>query len=135
MKLTKEVFAALDACMDGYKFALKNDLINKNYDEVIAYCEQSNQNEWAEWLAAQKSTEAYVRLNGSIFTMDAYQVFDPQTGVHTRYNTEEEARQALITVAKSVLANHCPRVVRELSNENGDTTWVSTEMHITLRIE
>jgi hypothetical protein len=81
-----------------------------------------------------KKTELYVRTNGSIFTMGAYQVFNPLTGQHTRYETEAEAKAALVDVAKQVLEQHCPRVVQELSNENGDTTWIPTTMNETLVI-
>ena len=55
---------------------------------------------------------------------DAYQVFNPQTGQHTRYVTEAEAKAALVEVAKQVLAVHTPSVVEEITHENGDVTWV-----------
>lgn len=54
---------------------------------------------------------------------DAYQVFNPQTGTHTRYETEAEAKSALVEVAKQVLATHTPSVNAETVHENGDVTW------------
>jgi hypothetical protein len=135
MKLTREVFVALDACAEGYQTAVQTGNVGKEYDDVVAYCFANGLEPFGTWLLEQKATETYVRLNGSVFTMNAYQVFDPQTGQHTRYATEEEARAALIQVAKRVLANHCPRVVREIMNEHGDAAWAPTDMHETLRIE
>jgi hypothetical protein len=64
--------------------------------------------------------------------MGAYQVFNPLTGVHTRYETEAEAKQALIAIAQDILKQHSPTVVQELSNENGDTVWTATKMNETL---
>lgn len=135
MILTKEFLQQFDGCTEGYRFGLENNLIDGDYDAAIAFCNANGRPEFGGWLEHQKSTEAYVRLNGSIFTMGAYQVFNPITGQHTRYETEAEAKAALIEVAKEVLIHHSPRVVQELSNENGDTTWLPTDMHETLEIK
>lgn len=89
---------------------------------------------WLDWFDNLKKSDAYVRFNGSVLTMGAYQVFNPLTGIHTRYETETEARAALIDVAKQVLQHHCPTVVQEISNENGDTSWTPTTMNETLVI-
>jgi len=59
---------------------------------------------------------------------DAYQVFNPQTGQHTRYETEAEAKAALVEVAKQILVTYTPSVVEETVHENGDVTWTSTEL-------
>lgn len=134
MILTKEVFQALNSCKEGYATALETGNVGKEYDEVIDYCNKNNLKDFGDWLQLQKSTEYYVRNNGSIFTMGAYQVFNPLTGVHTRYETEAEAKTALVEIAKEILVQHCPRVVQELSNENGDTTWIPTNMNETLQI-
>ena len=66
--------------------------------------------------------------------MGAYQVFNPLTGLHTRYETEAEAKAALVELAKSVLQYHGLSVVQELSNELGDTTWIPTQLHETLTV-
>jgi hypothetical protein len=132
--LTKELLSSLDCCPEGYKFGLENNLIDNDYDYAILFCKENGQVEFSDWLLEQKSSEVYVRSNGSVFTMGAYQVFSPFTGQHTRYETEEEARLALIDLAKNVLDTHTPGVVQELSNENGDTAWIPTDMHKTLNI-
>lgn len=132
MILTKEFLVDVNSCTEGYRFGLENNLINGDYDEAISFCNNNGHPEFGEWLQEQKSTELYVRMNGSNLTMGAYQVFNPLTGQHTRYETEVEAKTALIEIAKEVLAQHCPRVIQELSNENGDTTWIPTNMNETL---
>ena len=134
MILTKEVFSALNACAEGYETAIKTGNVGKDYDEVIAYCFANGLEPFGNWLTEQKKTEYYVRNNGSIITMGAYQVFNPLTGTHTRYETEAEAKAALVDVAKQVLQQHCPIVVQEISNENGDTTWIPTTMNETLTV-
>lgn len=132
MILTREAFKELNACVEGYETALRTGNVGKDIDEVISYCNNNNLTSFADWLIEQKKTEYYVRNNGSILTMGAYQVFNPLTGTHTRYETEVEAKAALVEIAKEVLNQHCPTVVQELSNENGDTTWIPTTMNETL---
>ena len=130
--LTKEFLEEQQACAEGIQACVDNNYIGLEYSEVIKFFISSDQKDYAGWLIEQKSTEFYVRNNGSIITMGAYQVFNPLTGQHTRYETEEEARGALTEIAKQVLELHVPRVVQELSNENGDTTWIPTDIHKTL---
>ena len=132
MILTRELLLEVHSCQEGYRFGVENNLIGGDYDDAITFCANNNKQEFADWLTAQKSTEYYVRNNGSILTMGAYQVFNPLTGQHTRYETEAEAKAALVEIAKEVLNQHCPKVVQELSNENGDTTWIPTTIHETL---
>jgi len=134
MILTKEFLTVANSCTEGYRFGLENNLIGDDYDAAIAFCANNGHQDFADWLIEQKKTEYYVRNNGSIITMGAYQVFNPLTGLHTRYETEAEAKTALIELAKEVLKQHCPTVVQELSNENGDTTWIPTTMNETLTI-
>lgn len=134
MILTKEFLGDSDSCREGYRFGLENNLIGGDYDYAISFCRNNGHEDFAEWLEGQKNTEKYVRSNGGVITMGAYQVFNPLTGQHTRYETEQEARAALCKVAKDVLSLHCPTVVQELSNENGDTTWIPTEMHKELTV-
>ena len=62
-----------------------------------------------------------------ILTLDRYPFQGP-------FKTEAEAKTALIEVAKQILQTHSPTVVQELSNENGDTTWIPTTMNETLTV-
>jgi hypothetical protein len=115
-----------------------NEVIDWYYgrNKLLSYIEQNPNltGGWLNWFDQLKNSEQYVRFNGSIFTMGAYQVFNPLTGVHTRYETESEAKAALIEVAQQVLQKHCPIVVQEITNENGDTSWTPTTMNETLVI-
>jgi len=58
---------------------------------------------------------------------DAYQIFNPQTGTHTRYETEAEAKAAFVEVAKNVILVHTPSAVEETVHENGDVTWTPVD--------
>lgn len=132
MILTKEFLTEVNSCTEGYRFGLENNLINNDYDYAIQFCANNGHQDFAEWLTEQKKTEFYVRNNGSILTMGAYQIFNPLTGQHTKYETESEAKSALIEISKEILKVHCPTVVQELTNENGDSTWIPTTMNETL---
>jgi len=127
MILTAEFLQIQNACAEGIEFAQNQNLFGKEYSEVIRECIKNNQNDFAGWMIEQKQTESFVRYTGKEFTMGAYQVFNPLTGLHTRYETEAEATAALIETAKAVLAQHLPTVCQELSNENGDTCWTSVD--------
>ena len=119
-------------CQEGYDVMNALGNYGLTLDEAAAKLNNSGYPKFAEWVLEQKKTEAYVRFNGKVITMGAYQVFNPLTGVHTRYETEAEAKQALIAIAQDILKQHSPTVVQELSNENGDTVWIATKMNETL---
>lgn len=128
MIFTQEFLNANNVCAEGQKVADDFNLYGMDIDQSIKVLLQAGLKEDAGWILKAKDTEYYVRQNGSNITMGAYQVFDPISGVHVRYETEAEAKAALIATAKQVLELHCPKVVQELSNENGDTTWVPCDM-------
>lgn len=128
MILTKEFLGGANSCVEGYRFGLENNLIGNDYDAAIKFCAENGHQDFADWLTEQKSTEKYVRANGSIFTMKAYQVFNPYTGQYTKYETEAEAKVALAEVVKQMVANQVSLVNQELVNENGDATWVPVDL-------
>lgn len=129
MILTREFLVTVNSCLPGYRFGLEHNLIGKDYEYAIQYCRDNGGEEFAIWLEEQKKTGAYVRLNGENITMGAFRVFNPLLGQHVRYETEAEARAAMVEIAKEVLKEHAPRMVQEISNENGDTTWIPTTIH------
>ena len=132
--ITKELLDALGNCGDGPAFIEANNLWGKTDEEVLRAMKDAGVLEPVFFWRQAKSSEAFVRYFGSIFTMGAYQVFNPLTGLHTRYETEAEAKAALVELAKSVLQYHGLSVVQELSNELGDTTWIPTQLHETLTV-
>lgn len=134
MILTKEFLLQFESCKEGYRFGLENDLINKDYDYAIKFCRENGQEQHAIWLEEQKNTEAYIKFNGVKTMVKAYKVFNPLTGLHETFNTEDEAKIALCEVAKQVLNTHLPLVVEELINEQGDSTWIPTELHKDLKV-
>jgi hypothetical protein len=132
MILTQKFFTDNNVCEAGQVVVDEYNLIGMDIDLAIKTLLQADLKNDAGFILEIKNSEYYVKNNGGIFTMGAYQVFNPLTGQHTRYKTEEEAKIALVEISKQVLDLHCPRVVQELSNENGDTTWIPTEIHKTI---
>lgn len=55
--------------------------------------------------------------------MATYQVFNPQTGLHTRCISEDEAKTLTVEIAKQILTSHGASVNLEIVHENGDVTW------------
>jgi hypothetical protein len=131
MILTKEFLNSHECCIEGYRFGLENNLIDKDYDFAIKFCKENGQPEFAEWLESYKKSEYYVRNNGKVITM-AYQIYNPLTGIHYKYETEEEVREQLVIIANEVVKQYCPMVNIEIANENGDTTWIPTNINESL---
>jgi hypothetical protein len=131
--LTKEFLQQFDGCTEGYRYCLQNNLIPSDYDEAIKFMRENDKEEYAIWLEQQKTSEAFVRMNGSIFTMGAYQVFNPLTGQHVRAETEEEAKTVFLEIVRQLTDFYAPTIVQELQNENGDTAWVATDMKQVLK--
>jgi hypothetical protein len=60
--------------------------------------------------------------------MIAFQVYSPFTGQHTRYETEQEAKAAVIEIIKEVTKDYYTFVNQETTLENGDTVWSPTDL-------
>ena len=107
MILTKEFLRACTACTEGYRAVLENNLVDQDYEAAISFFKSSSNtefNSYADWLQEQKTTELYVRTNGTVITMlEKYKAFNPVTGVHTDYETEADAKQALLNIAQSII--------------------------------
>lgn len=68
-------------CKEGYDAMNSLGNYGLTLDEAAANLNASGYPKFAEWVLEQKKTEAYVRFNGKVMTMGAYQVFNPLTGV------------------------------------------------------
>jgi hypothetical protein len=129
MILTEEFLKLQNACAEGIQIAFDNKYLGQEYSDVIRNLVSIGQRDFAGWLIDQKNTEAYVRANGKVITMGTtYQVFNPMIGTHTEYETEAEAKTAIVEISKQILQLHKPTVCASLSNENGDSTWISVDL-------
>ena len=128
MILTQEFLDIAGVCTEGQQVAIDGAYIGWDYDEVIKDLVKNGKNEDAGWMLFQKKTEAYVRFNAKEVTMGAYQVFNPITGIHNEYQTEEEAKVGMIEVANQILNSNVISVCQVISNENGDSTWIPVEL-------
>jgi hypothetical protein len=128
MILTEEFLITHEACQEGITFAHSENLLGKNYGDVVKDCIKKEQKDFAGWLLDQKNTEAYVRWNGKEITMgESYQVFNPWTGTHTVCPDLESAKALITEISNSVLESHKVTACKELKNENGDAVWVPVE--------
>ena len=134
MIITQDFLNKLEACQPAQDFISAHNLWSKTEQEILDAMRAENLTQYIDWWTSQKSTEKFVRANGSVITMGAYQVFNPLTGEHTRYGTEAEAKAALVEVAKAIMSQYPNLVNQEISNENGDTTWIPTNMNESLII-
>lgn len=124
-----------EGCTAGYRYGLENKLIPGDYDAAILYCRENGQEDYAVWLEEQKHSEIFVRMNGTIFTMGAYQIYNPFTGQHQKYETLEQAKQAISELALEVINVYGPKTNRELANENGDATWIPVKLNLSISVE
>lgn len=123
-----------DVCQSTVELIRDNNLLGLDVPTVLRALRDMGIAEPTVWWNDKKKTKLYFDDCGGTITMGAYQVFNPLTGQYTRYETEAEAKVALVDIANQVLAAHCPNVIQEISNENNDTTWVPTEIHKSLVI-
>ena len=124
-----QFFDSVGVCEPGITISKDLGFYAKPIDEQIAAAREAGQTEIAVWLRNVKKTEAYVRFNGKEITMtNKYQVFNPITGLHTEYESEEVARVAMTEIANQLLAKYKISLVQTITNENGDSAWVSVEL-------
>jgi hypothetical protein len=139
-KLSLKFLKDNGVCDDAYAWTAETFQENFAIDELldwdlgrsklIVYCDE-NPNitiGWVKWFDELKISEAFVRFNGKEITMGSYQVFNPITGVHTEYQTEDEAKIAMVDIAKQVLQNNIISVCRAINNENGDSSWIPIDL-------
>lgn len=134
--VTKELLIdVMGACDIGPNFIEENNMWGQSDEDVIlpALLEAGYVAE-VEWWREQKTTEKFVRAIGKVWTMNGYQLFNSFTGQHTKYETEEEAKVALVELAQQVLEMHTPRLVIEMVNEHGDAVWEPTNVHEELKV-
>lgn len=123
MQLT-HAFVSQLACLEGIDFADRHpELEGVDYNEAIRLLLQSGNRQEAAWLVSQKTTPLYVRSNGSNITVNAFQVYNPLTGQHTRFETEEQAKEEALRIANAIMETYKPSIVKEISNEKGDVAW------------
>jgi len=112
-----------------YTFFTDNNLWDQPETYVINVLKAHGHLADVEWYFKAKKTEAFVRFAGKVITMGQYQVFNPITGTHTYCETLADAKVVMAEVATQLLANTSRiTICQEISNENGDTTWVPTEI-------
>jgi hypothetical protein len=129
MILTEKFLKLQNACAEGIQIAFDNKYLGQEYSDVICNLVSIGQRDFAGWLIDQKNTEAYVRANGKVITMGTtYQVFNPWTGIHTKYDDEIQAKQAIAELYKQALESCGVTVCQELTNENGDAIWISVNI-------
>jgi hypothetical protein len=121
---TNEVIEACERfSLWGTTFAhAKKVLTENNVEEEITY-----------WMTNITTTEIFVRTTGSEFIMNTrWRVFNPLIGQTETFDDQQQAEARLVEIAAEVLVNNTPRMTTELINENGDSTWITSDMHTRL---
>jgi hypothetical protein len=142
--ITKEYLSALGSCyLDENlitatptgKLLTDNDLWGKPESEVVAFLTEHGYLSDLVWYEDKKKTEAFVRYTGKVITMGlSYQVFNPLTGLHTEYQSEEAAKTAVVEFSRQILESHKPTVCESLSNENGDSVWIPVDFMSQIKV-
>ena len=119
-----DLLLKVSGCDDGIERAKDMGIFGMEFDEAIPILRQLGFTEDAAWLKAIKRTPQYVYYNGREINMNtSFQVFNPTTGRHMEYESEEEALKAIEEIAQGIIKAYNVAICREISNENGDTAW------------
>lgn len=122
-------------CKEGYDAMNALGNYGLTLDEAANNLRNAGYPKFAEWILEQKKTEAYVRFNGKVLTMGAYQVFNPLTGIHTEYPDEQSAREAMVVIGQQILETYPVTLVQAISNENGDQAWSPVTLETPLLVK
>jgi len=125
MILTKELLQSANACTEGFKFGLDNNLINGDYDSAVQFCNDNGQPEFGGWLTDVKNTIEVWRTAGLTFTEHQYRFFNFGTNTFQIFESKDEAITILNSAREDfkLLNKAFFSVVIENVNENGDAVW------------
>jgi hypothetical protein len=135
--ITKELLSTLGSCyLNGDlveatptgRLLTDNNLWDKPESQVVEFLQTHGYLDDLKWYEEKKKTEAFVRYNGREITLGTYQVFNPLTGLHNQFQDEASARQEMISIAHQLLEHTKINLIQEISNENGDITWIPTSL-------
>ena len=91
MILTKEFLQAINACAEGYRFGLENNIMGLEYEQAIAQCLERGENDYALFLESSKNTLEAVMFSGIVESGD-YVVIDPSDGARHRFENISDAQ-------------------------------------------
>ena len=100
MILTREHLRLAGACMSGYRFAVKQDLIGLDYDEAIDYCKQYNETEMVDFLIENKHTIQVWRVSNKNMIPNQYRFFNYLINEYEIYHSKESVNQGVLLAEK-----------------------------------
>jgi hypothetical protein len=116
--------AEVSGCEDGVGITKREGVYGLEVDDALVELRKRGLTSEYLWLKNAKKTPQYVRYNGKEIKLSStYQVFNPTTGTHTAYSSEEEAHRAIEEIAQYVIKAYNVAICREIYNENGDSAW------------
>lgn len=68
MILTKELLHIGQACVEGYRFGLSQNIIGLEYEEAIRKCRELNHDDFADYLESRKTSWVMVEGTGGVST-------------------------------------------------------------------
>ena len=134
MILDRQFYIDYEACGPGYKAVLELGLIDKPMKEVIEGLINAGELEHASWLDYMRTSERYIRQTGGVLMSDMYVVFNPLTGQHVKCNNEIELTTVYQQIGKDVMKHMNVVIVHELSNPDGDVTWIPIDREYEINV-
>ena len=122
-------------CKEGYDAMNALGNYGLTLDEAANNLKNAGYPKFAEWILAQKQTEAYVRFNGTVCTYGEFKVINPITMEEYTKETAEEIHDVLVEIIKQMISNYGFTVVKETPDENGNVTWEAVDMTSGLIVE
>ena len=104
MILTKELLQSANACTEGFKFGLDNNLINGDYDSAVQFCNDNGQPEFGGWLTDVKNTIEVWRTAGLTFTEHQYRFFNFGTNTFQIFESKAYGASVILLIAACLKA-------------------------------
>jgi hypothetical protein len=129
MILTKEFLQKTDACKEGYQACLENDLIGKEYNDVIFYFYNNGFKDYADWLLEQKNTIIYIKESGNVI-VNGYRIqpFNEYSKIYDTIESLMEDYQNAKNTWKEK-NKHTISVVISITDAKGNETWKDIDIN------
>lgn len=134
--ITKRLLSNFGACAEARAAITKLNMWGEPVNKILDALDKEGIEDARGWWEFQKqiNPEEFVRLNGSVLTMnEKFKLYNPYSGQYEEFTDIEVARNRMIEIATQVFQNHSPRIMTELSNEHGDAVWIDTDEHLKLQ--
>ena len=131
--VTTALFAQMGACAESISWLQSRNLSGKTDEEILAVAESEGRVVWIKWWNTKKTTGEFVRATGGVF-MKQLKIFNPMTGQYTTVANVRAAKREMVKIAEAFLQSCNLTAVQAVTNENGDSAWVTIDLHKFLKV-